>query len=65
MYNRIVMKNDDIKMSLNRRFSSSRKKPYRLRLLDYNTGKQFIEMHMESRKDYDELVDYLIEILKI
>ena len=60
-----IMTVADIKTALNKRYEGSRKKSYQSRLYDYNSGKQFIEMHMESYKEYDELVKYLIDILNI
>lgn len=60
-----VMTVADIKTALSKRFANSRKKSYQARLYDYKSGKQFIEMHMESRKVYDELVKHLIDVLHI
>lgn len=60
-----IMTNADIKTVLSKRFSKSRNKSYQSRLYDYESGKQFIKMHMESKYDYDELVKYLIDILCI
>ena len=62
---RKVMKVDEIKTALSKRYADSRKYSYQSRLLDYKAGKQFIEMHMESRKVYDELVKHLIDVLHI
>lgn len=55
----------DIKTSLNARFENSRKKSHEIRLLDYISGKRFIEMHMESWKVYDELNKHLVDLLNI
>ena len=64
MFNK-TMTNADIKTVLSRQYSNSRRKSYQERLYDYNSGKKFIEMHMESYSDYDELVKFLIDLLKI
>lgn len=64
MFNK-TMTNADIKTVLSRQYSNSRRKSYQERLYDYNSGKKFIEMHMESYNDYDELVKFLIDLLRI
>ena len=64
MCNRIITE-ADIKTILNKRYLGSRKKSYQSRLRDYYSGKQFIEMHTESRDVYDELVKYLINLVNI
>lgn len=60
-----IMTVADIKTALSKRYTDSRKKSYQSRLLDYKSGKQFIEMHMESREVYDELIGHLIDVLHI